>query len=140
MQKSNNKKIIIGAVILVALIALFGVAYYFNGPKTKTGSKHIIIEVTGSDGNTAEYAIDTDAEYLRSAMDELVATGSGFSYDGVDSEFGIMVEYVDGERASYTEDGAYWALYVNGEYGQYGCDTQPVADGDIYSWTYELAQ
>lgn len=140
MEKKNNKKVIIGAVILVALIAIFAVAYFAMKPATNAGAKHVVIEVTGSDGNTEEYTVDTDAEYLRGAMDELAAQGIGFSYEGTDSEYGIMVEYVDGERASYTEDGAYWALYVNGEYGQFGCDQQPVTDGDTYTWTYELAQ
>ena len=140
MEKKNNKGLIIGGIILVALIAVFAIVYFVNKPATQAGAKHVIIEVTGSDGNTAEYTIDTDAEYLKNAMDELAANGSGFSYDGTDSEYGIMVEYVDGERASYAEDGAYWALYVNGEYGQYGCDSQPVTDGDTYTWTYELAQ
>ena len=73
-------------------------------------------------------------------MDELSANGSGFSYAGTDSEYGLMVEYVNEERADYAQDGAYWALYVNGEYGQYGADSQPVADGETYSWVYESAQ
>ena len=73
-------------------------------------------------------------------MDELSSNGSGFSYSGADSEYGIMIEYINEERASFAEDGAYWALYVNGEYGQYGADAQPVTDGDTYAWVYELAQ
>ena len=138
-MKNNKKPIIIGAVILVALIAIFAVVYFVNKPATSAGSKHITIEVTGSDGLTEDYTLSTDAEYLRQAMDELAA-GTEFSYDGTDSEYGLMVEYVNEERADYAEDGAYWALYVNGEYGQYGADAQPVADGDTYTWTYEKAQ
>ena len=105
-----------------------------------SGSKNIVVEVTKEGGATEEYKLSTDAEYLRIAMDELVAQGSGFSYDGTDGEYGIMIEYINRERASYTEDNAYWALYVNGEYGQNGCDTQPVMDGDVYAWKYEKAQ
>ena len=141
MENQNNKKpIIIGAVILAVLLVVFGVVYLVTKPATQKGSKNITIEVVASDGNKTDYELATDAEYLRTAMDELVEDQTGFSYDGTDAEYGIMIEYICGERASYTEDGAYWALYVNGEYGQFGCDQQPVTDGDTYTWTYELAQ
>ena len=139
-MKENKRKIFVGGIILVALMVTFGVVYFMNRTVPQTGSKNIVIEVTKESGATEEYKLSTDAEYLRIAMDELVANGSGFSYDGTDGEYGIMIEYINGERASYTEDNAYWALYVNGEYGQNGCDTQPVMDGDVYAWKYEKAQ
>ena len=139
-MKENKRKIIVGGIILVALMVAFGIVYYMNRTVPQTGSKNNVVEVTGESGATEEYKLSTDAEYLRIAMDELVAQGSGFSYDGTDGEYGIMIEYINGERASYTEDNAYWALYVNGEYGQNGCDTQPVMDGDVYAWKYEKAQ
>lgn len=140
MNKNNKKGIIIGAVVLAVLIAVFGVVFFINRPATSKGSKRIVIEVKNSNGDVSDYDFATDAEYLKEAMDELAANGSGFSYSGTESEYGIMVEYVNDERASFTEDGAYWALYVNGEYGQYGADAQPVTDGDKYAWVYELAQ
>ena len=140
MKNSNKKGIIIGGIVLVALIAIFGVVFFFNKPATSTGAKRIIIEVKNSNGDVHDYDFATDAEYLKQAMDELASNGSGFSYAGTESEYGIMVEYVNEERASFTEDGAYWALYVNDEYGQYGADAQPVTDGDKYAWVYELAQ
>ena len=140
MNKNNKKGIIIGAVVLAVLIAVFGVVFFINRPATSKGSKRIVIEVKNSNGDVSDYDFATDAEYLKEAMDELAANGSGFSYSGTESEYGIMVEYVNDERASFTEDGAYWALYVNGEYGQYGADAQPVTDGDKYAWVYKLAQ
>ena len=99
------------------------------------GSKNIIIEVKDSEGNVTTYEVTTDAEFLRQAMDE----AEGLTYDGSDSEFGMMVEVVNGEQAIYAEDNAYWAFYVNGEYGNYGIDSQPVTDGDTYSIVYEAA-
>ena len=68
-------------------------------------------------------------------MDE----AEGLTYEGSDSEYGMMVEVVNGEQAIYAEDNAYWAFYVNGEYGNYGVDSQPVTDGDTYSIVYEAA-
>ena len=139
-MKNNKKPIIIGVTVLVALIAIFAVVFFVNKPQTSKGGKNITIEVTGSNGETADYELSTDAEFLKQAMDELAADNEQFSYSGTDSEYGMMVEYVNDERALYAEDGAYWALYVNGEYGQYGVDSQPVTDGDTYTWTYEKAQ
>ena len=139
-MKENKRKIIVGGIILVALMVVLGIVYFMNRTVTQTGSKNIVVEVTKESDITEEYKLSTDAEYLRIAMDELVANGSGFSYDGTDGEYGIMIEYLNGERATYTEDNAYWALYVNGEYGQNGCDTQLVMDGDVYAWKYEKAQ
>ena len=139
-MKKNKKGIIIGAIILVALIAVFAVVFRLNRPVASVGSKNVVIEVKASTGDVTDYELSTDAEFLKDAMDELAAGSSGFSYSGTESEYGIMVEYVNEERADYTQDGAYWALYVNGEYGQYGADMQPVTDGDKYEWVYELAQ
>ena len=99
------------------------------------GSKNIVIEVKDSEGNVTSYEVTTDAEFLRQAMDE----AEGLTYDGSDSEYGMMVEVVNGEQAIYSEDNAYWAFYVNGEYGNYGIDSQPVTDGDTYSIVYEAA-
>lgn len=140
METNKKKRIIIGSIILIALIAVFAIAYAFNKPAVQEGGKQITIEVTGSDATTDGYTFSTDAEYLIQAMDELAETNSDFTYSGSDSEYGMMIEVINGERAVYAEDGAYWALYVNGEYGQYGADSQPVEDGAKYTWTYEKAQ
>ena len=159
-MKKNKTGLIIGLVALVAVIAIFLVIWNLNRPKPQTateaptadvntevkeevtdpapaaeGSKHITIEVTGADGKTVSYEVATDAEYLRQAMDE----AEGLTYSGTESEFGMMVEVVNGEQAIYAEDNAYWAFYVNGEYGNYGIDSQPVNDGDVYSLVYEAA-
>ena len=139
MEKNNSKKIIIGGVILVVLIAVFAICYNVFVAKPTAGSKSVVIEVVDSTGATTAYDVDTDAEYLKDAMDELAESDDSFSYSGTDGDYGIMVEVVNGEQAIFAEDNAYWALYVNGEYGQYSANQQPVTDGDTYTWTYEKA-
>lgn len=140
METNKKKSIIIGSVVLLALLAVFAIVYALNKPAAKAGSKDIVIEVTAGNGSSTDYSLSTDAEFLLQAMDELAGNGSGFSYAGSEGEYGIMVEYVNEEKAVYAEDGAYWALYVNGEYSQYGADSQPVENGSTYTWTYEKAQ
>ena len=133
----------LSVIILIALlimVSIVGTSCKSNKQAEETGKYGIVIEVKDSKGETTSYEMKTDAEFLLQAMDELAAKDNGFSYSGEDSEYGLMVMYVNEERASFEEDGAYWALYVNGEYGMNGADTQPIADGDTYTWTYELAQ
>ena len=65
MNKNNKKGIIIGAVVLAALIAVFGVVFFINRPATSKGSKRIVIEVKNSNGDVSDYDFATDAEYLK---------------------------------------------------------------------------
>lgn len=133
----KNRKLIIGAVVLVAVIAILAIVYSNFKPKTTTGSKSYTLEVVDADGNTTSYEGSTDAEYLSQVMDELVETGN-FTYEGDASDFGLYITTINGIVADYDTDGAYWSIYVNDEYGQYGADTQPVTDGDDYKFVYEV--
>ncbi|SDI65103.1 protein of unknown function [Pseudobutyrivibrio sp. 49] len=140
MEKKSTKKIVVGLVILAALIGGFLLCYNKFAAKGTVGEKAIVIEVVDSNGTSSEYDVNTDAEYLKDAMDELAASDSSFSFSGQEGDYGLMVEVINGEQAIYAEDNAYWALYVNGEYGQYGVTEQPVGDGDTYTWKYESAE
>lgn len=51
-----------------------------------------------------------------------------------------MVDTVNGEKAVYEDDGAYWAFTVNGEYCNYGVSEQPVADGDKFEIIYTIGE
>lgn len=132
----NNKKgIIIGIVALVVVI-LAGVGIYAKfGPKTASGSKSYTLTVVAEDGTETTYEGKTDAEVLHELLDE-VAANEDFTYEGSDGDYGFFVETVNGGKAD-TNAGSYWAIYVNGEYGQYGVDEQPVADGDSFKLAFE---
>lgn len=139
MKNDNKKPIIIGAVILAVLAAIFAAVYFFNLTPASAGQKNIMINVTNSQGDTSSYKLSTNAGFLKQAMDELSEKDSDFSYSGMTSSYGLMIETINGERAVYDKDGAYWSLYVNDEYGEYGADSQPVTDGDKYTWKYEAS-
>ena len=98
------------------------------------GSKSITIEVVDKEGESKAYELKTDAEYLRQAMEE----AEGLTFSGAESDYGMMVDTVNDLTADYPTDGAYWSFYVNGEYCNYGIDTQPVADGDAFSIVYTI--
>ena len=133
-NKKSNKKIIIGIIAIVAVIAVLCGVYFMNRPTTSVGGKAITIEVTDDASTTTTYEVSTDAEYLSEVFDEV----DGLTVEGSESEYGLYIETVNGLTADYDVDGAYWSIYVNGEYGMYGADSQPVTDGDTYSLVYEV--
>lgn len=130
MKKSV--KIILGVSGVVVLIAALVAVWMIFGAKPQEGAKAITIEVINSADESTMYELNTDAEYLRQAMDE----AEGLTYDGTESEYGMMISTVNGEVADYNVNGAYWGFYVNGEYCNYGIDTQPVLDGDAFVIEY----
>lgn len=130
MKKSL--KIVLGVIGVVVLIAVLVAVWMIFGAKPQAGAKEITIEVINSADESTVYELNTDAEYLRQAMDE----AEGLTYDGTESEYGIMISAINGEVADFNTNGAYWSFYVNGEYCNYGIDTQPVADGDAFVIEY----
>ena len=143
----NKKKTFLGLGIAVVLIAAMVAAWVFFGTKPAEenkkpvegdqtvagdelveGSKSITIEVVDSKKESVKYELDTDAEYLKEAMEEV----EELSFEMKSG----MVIVINGERAVWSEDGSYWSIYVNGEYGQHGVDTQPVEDEDAFKFEY----
>ena len=132
----KNKKLFLGAGILVVLLAVFAISYGTFREKPVEGTKKITIEVINQADESTEYELKTDAEYLRQAMEE----AEGLTFSGQEGEYGIMVEEVNGESAVYDKDKAFWSFMVNGEICNNGIDTQPVEDGDAFQIIYTEAQ
>ncbi len=133
--KKTDKKIAVGAVALaVAAVVMAGLFLLFREKPTE-GSKQITITVVNSRKEDTDYTLRTDAKYLRQAMEE----ADGLTFSGQESEYGMMVETVNGETVDFDRDGSYWAFYVNGEYCSYGIDTQPVEDEDVFRIEYTVS-
>ncbi len=160
-QVTKNKKLILGCVAAVLVVAaLVGVWFAFgpqsalkdtatttatnnadesaptneageSTPSTEKGGKSVTIQVVNKAGETTTYNVKTDAKHLRGVMEE--ADGLTFT------EAGGMVMSVNGERADYTLDKAYWAFYIGDAYCNYGINDQPVADGDVFRIVYTAA-
>ena len=135
-NKKMDKKVVIGIAALAAAVALLAVVFFVFKEKPVQGSKAITIEVVDNEQKNTSYDVKTDAEYLRQAMEE----AKGLEFSGTESEYGLMVTTVNGVTADYNVNGAYWSFYVNGAYCNYGIDTQPVLDGDVFRIEYTLAQ
>ncbi len=133
-KKQSNKKVLIGAAALIAVVAVLAVVFFVFREKPVQGHKSITIEVIDNTQSSTVYEVHTDAEYLRQAMEE----AKGLEFSGKESEYGLMVETVNGVTPDYSVDGAYWSFYVNGAYCNYGVDSQPVEDGDAFVIKYEV--
>ena len=128
----NKKKVILGSGILVVLIVAMALVWTKFREKPVEGSKAITIEVINSEQESKVYEISTDAEFLKEAMDET----EGLTYTLEDG----MVLSINGEKAVWAEDNAYWGINVNGEYGQLGIEKQPIEDGDEFEFVYTKAE
>ncbi len=132
---NKKRSYIIGISAILVCIICFALVYIRFSPKPAAGGqKAYTLEV--SDGNkNILYSGKTDSEYLSGLMDELKNT-DGFEYESSAGDYGMYITSVNGIKA---DDGrkTYWAIYVNGEFSQYGADSQPVYDGDAYALRLE---
>lgn len=134
-MKNSKKKIIMGLVALVAVIAAFVAIFLVFREKPVEGTKEVVIKVVAQEGKETTYEVKTDAKYLKEAMDE----AKGLTYSGTEGQYGLMIDTINGIRADYALDGAYWSFYVNDSYCNYGISEQPIEDGDVFSIVYTLA-
>lgn len=134
--KTHRKKKHKGLLWLIIAVLVCICLYLGLRPKPETGSKSYELDVVYEDGSPDSYTGKTDAEYLSDLMDELQEK-KDFSYEGTESSYGLYIETVNNVTADFQKDGAYWAIYVNGDYGQYGADSQPAADGEKFVLQYE---
>ena len=131
MSSSRIKKLL-GAALLVLLLGAFALVHAAFAKKPVSGSKSITITVVNAAAQEKEFPLKTDAQYLLGAMEE----AEGLTFEGTEGPYGMMITEVNGERAVYDENGAYWGFSVNGEYCNYGVSEQPVEDGDAFVIAY----
>ena len=123
----------LAAAAFALLIAALSFVYVTFREKAQAGSKDITISVINSAGKETIYTLSTDAQYLLGAMEEV----EGLTFSGTEGPYGMMLTTVNGETADYNTNGAYWAIIVNGNYGNYGVSMQPVEDGDGFVILYD---
>lgn len=126
----ENKKIILAAVALVAVIGLMLGVWLATRPETQQGSKAYTVTVVHADGAEKRFEYRTDEEYLEGALlaEGLIA--------GEEGTYGLTVITVDGEDAVWDTDSAYWALYIGEEYATTGVGDTPVYDGSSFKLVY----
>lgn len=130
----KNKKVLLAAIALLVVAGVMAAVYFATRPtvQDRTGSKTITVTVVHSDGKSQEFSYSTDKAYLGEVLQE-----AGL-ISGTPGEFGLYMETVDGETASWEENGAYWAFYVGEEYATTSVDLTPITDGAVYKLVYTL--
>lgn len=126
----KNKKTLAIVIVLAVLVVALLAVYFLTRPTVTAGQKSFTLEITHSDGTVKTMQFKSDAEYVGTVLQEKgVISGEVASY-------GLYIHEVDGERAVYEEDEAYWAFYVNNEYATAGIDLTPIEDGMVYQLVY----
>lgn len=126
----KNKKMIIAAVALVAVIGILLGVYFATRPETVEGAKGYTVIVVHANGNEKTFNYRTDREYLADALlDEKLVQGDM-------TQYGLTIHTVDGELASWEQDQAYWSIYIGDEYALTGASEIPVTDGGVYKLIY----
>ena len=128
MEKKTKKLLIIGIVILAVLVAAFVIIWGVTRPETSQGAKEIIVIVDYGNDTSDTFEIDTDAEFLREAIEEEVGL------EGDESEFGLFIHTVNGVTADESLQ-QWWCITKGGESVMSGVDTTPIEDGDQFELT-----
>ncbi len=126
---SKNKKAgLLALLVLAVLVAGAYATYHFLMPKAMEGDKTITIVIDHKVGEDKTLTIKTDADYLRGALEqeELV--------EGTDSDFGLWVTAIDGEKADEAKQ-QWWGYTKSGAYVETGVDQTPIKDGDSFEFT-----
>ena len=88
------------------------------------------LDVVDAEGEIGHWKVNTDALTVGYALLEL-----GF-ISGDTTDFGLMIDSVNGITASWDEDNAFWAFYINGEFATAGADTTEIDSDALYSFVY----
>ena len=128
----KNKKRILAAVALLAVIAVMAGLFLANRPQAVEGSKQVKIVIIHKDGTEKNLEYTTDLEFLSQLLleKELV---TGYASE----EYGFTVEAVDGVTADWAADSAYWALYEGDTYATTSAAGIVLVDGGVYKLIYE---
>ena len=92
------------------------------------GNTSFVFTVKLKDGTTRSYTVKTDKTTVGEA---LVDAGL---ISGRDSQYGLMVDTVCGEKLVYNTDKMYWAFYEDGKYANAGVDSTEIKPNVVYSF------
>lgn len=137
--------VILAIICVVGLVVLFAVSnsnrepVYVDGTIRCTedttlgsGSKTITVTVKDNEGNEVKLTIKTDAKTVGDALleNKVIAGDAG--------QYGMYIKVVNGLRADYDKDQAYWAFTINGEIAMTGVDGTDITDGGVYELVYTV--
>ena len=108
---------------------LWANAIYTEDVTLDKGATSIDVEVKAGE-KAITVTINTDATNLEDAL-----LGAGL-VEGEEGAYGLYIKKVNGILADYDIDGAYWAMYQNGEYLTSGAKDTAITSGDRFTLEY----
>lgn len=127
-NKKNGLRIVIGCIVFAVLITGMILLYNTFKPKPVQGSKKIEAEVILADGTSKSFEIQTDAEYLREALEQIKLIS------GTESDYGLYVTTVNAVTADESKQ-EWWCFTSDGATLNTSVDLTPVNDGDHFEIT-----
>lgn len=107
-------------------------ALYSKDTTLGEGDKTITVEVV-IDNNKLTFTLKTDGDTLGDALiDTKLVTGE-------QGEYGLFITHVNGVRADYNLDGAYWSINQNGKMLMSGADSTKILGGESFEIVYTKA-
>ena len=97
------------------------------------GATAFIFQMFDGEGNVLSWNVHTDETTVGAAL-----LGVGL-IEGEVSDFGLMVSHVNGVRADFVEDDAYWAFYIDDDFAMVGVDSTDIEAGKTYKFIYTPA-
>jgi len=133
-QRQINSLLSLLSVVMIAVVTFTGCTEDKPTPESGQNTQvSFTVEVTDSQGTVTLFSFTTTEATVGAAL-----LAEGF-IEGEVGAFGLMVSHVNGVRADYTEDGAWWKVKINGEDAMVGVDSIPVTEGDTYAFIYTPA-
>lgn len=99
--------------------------------ETEAKTANITVLVRDKEGKTTEFRIQTSKTNLADALTEKALV------EGENTDKGLYITVVNGIRADYEEDNAYWAICdKDGNLLPTGASSTAVSDGDVFMLVY----
>jgi hypothetical protein len=127
-QRKKRTGLIAGVLVLILAIGAMTILYNQFMEKGTPGAKKVVVEVIQEDDSSKSYEIQTDAEYLRQALEEKKLI------EGTEGDFGLYVTTVDGRTVDEGKQ-EWWCLTQDGNMLNTSVDTTPLKDGDHFELT-----
>lgn len=126
----NNKKLVLAAIALLCVIAVFAGIWFATRPEVTAGEKSFTLTVIHKDKSEKVFQLTSAEEFLGAA---LVAEGII-----VESDSPGLYNTVDGETSDYSKDQSYWNFFIGDEAAMEGMNTTPITDGGVYKLVYTI--
>ena len=127
----KNKKLLIGVLVMVFVVAAFVAVYFGSQTAAQEGSKAFTVTVIHADGSEKKFDYRTDAEKLGAFLEEKGLIDSTGADQG-------MFHTVDGEKADWNVNQSYWAFYIGEDYAMTGIYDTNIEDGAAYKLVYTI--